>query len=160
MPGGRGGRRSGKVGKAYGNRSDLNGAQPVATAKGQAYGEAGAQAAAQKAVPMGTPEVAAPAGPFTGAPEGMAKPGSMGDLFADSTNPNEHVMSGAAAGPGPGPEAFGMGGQQADPRDLEKARRWLPALQEIANRPDSTAATRNVVRMLKSKIAMAATEDI
>lgn len=161
MPGGRprGGRRNGKARTAYKNRADLNGGKmPVEAAPGQAYGEAKAQMDAQRAVPMGTPEVAPPA--FAGRPETMAAPGSLGDLFADSTEPGEHVMSGATMGPGAGPDAFGFGPGHVDPADLDKALRWLPALEEIANRPGSTAATRNVVRMLKARVSMVNTPGV
>ena len=64
---GRGGMRQGVTGKAYPNRTDMNGANVVGpqgqnlnankiamtAVPGQAYGAAGAQLAAQKAVPMG-----------------------------------------------------------------------------------------------------------
>ena len=72
MARGRGGARDGKVGKAYQNRTDLQGQNVVAAqpqnqpgqkmaaraASGQAYGAAGAQMAAQEALPIqntGTP---------------------------------------------------------------------------------------------------------
>jgi hypothetical protein len=152
---GRGGSRNGQVGKSYQNRKDLNGAIPKATATGQAYGAAKAQMDAQSAVPMGTPEVA-PAS-FQGLPPEVPRPGAMGDLFADSTAPDEHVMNGATLGPGLGPAALGIrGAGDPDPEDLVKMARWLPALEEIANRPTSTTAMRQVVRTLKSRISMAA----
>ena len=49
---GRGGVRQGTPGTAYGNRTDLNAALPVQAATGQGYGEAGAQQAAQRAIPV------------------------------------------------------------------------------------------------------------
>ena len=72
MPRGRGGKRDGVVGKNYANRTDLQGQNVVAAqpqnqpgqimaakaAGGQAYGAAGAQEAAMKAIPIantGTP---------------------------------------------------------------------------------------------------------
>lgn len=75
MARGRGGKRDGAVGKAYANRTDLGGANVVAAqpsnqpgkkmeaqaASGQAYGAAGAQLAAQKALPITNPGQPAPA---------------------------------------------------------------------------------------------------
>lgn len=66
MPRGRGGKRDGVIGKNYANRTDLQGQNVVAAqpqnqpgqimaakaAGGQAYGAAGAQEAAMKAVPV------------------------------------------------------------------------------------------------------------
>lgn len=167
MPGGRprhGGKRSGTIGKAYANRSDLNGPAPISAAGGQPYGERGAQEAAQRAVPMGTPQVpppgpgggpgGGPAPQFTGRPEAMAAPGSLGDLFADSTNPGEHVMNGSALGPGAGPEAFGLDPATQSREDLVNLAQYLPALEMIANRPDASPATRRMVRQMKAKISL------
>lgn len=119
---GRGGRREGKVGTAYGNRSDLNSPKlPVQTAPGQEYGAATAQANAQRALPMaGAPTapgaaspVMAPGGnpqgappPVSGHPAGLPSPGSLQPLDAPTDRPDEHMMTGVPAGPGPGPEAL------------------------------------------------------
>lgn len=148
MPGGRGGRRNGKPATAYKNRTDLNGGpSPVTTMKGQGYGVAGEQAAAQSAVPMGTPEIAMPtAESVAGAP----RPGSMPGLFDDSVNPGEDYMSGAAMGPGPGPEAFGFGAANQTSRDIGYASRYLPAMEMAANGDKGSAAARQIVRMLKA----------
>lgn len=89
MPGSRGrsgGKRVGRQGEAYGQRSDLN-AQPVRTVPGQTYGKQAAQAAAQQVVPL--PE----APPLT-------------PLGAPSARPNEPVTAGAPLGAGPGVEAL------------------------------------------------------
>src|SRR5438046_1479609 len=84
-----GGRRSGQPGKAYPNRTDLM-RQPVRTAPGQPYGQAGQQAAAQRAIPLPQspplPEVISP--------------------HAPTQAPDEHVMTGVPRGPGLGPEAI------------------------------------------------------
>ena len=99
MPRGRGGMRQGVTGKAYPNRTDMNGANVVGpqgqnlntnkiamtAVPGQAYGAAGAQLAGQKAVPMGAtsnPVQSAPAqAPATnGAPPVPAAP--MGPVTA------------------------------------------------------------------------------
>lgn len=77
----------------------------------------------------------------------MPAPGSLGDLFAPSTDPNEHVMNGAALGPGLGPEAFGSGEQN---KDLERMVAYLPALSAMANRPGASAPLRDLVRSIKA----------
>lgn len=114
----RGGSRSGTPGKAYGNRADLNGAKPLAVtaAPGQTYGVAGAQRAAQAAVPMASgpssPTSSATAPPSPPGP----RPGSFGDLGRPSERPDEPVTSGAPFGAGPGAEALGIGTPlQSDP---------------------------------------------
>lgn len=152
-----GGARAGKVGKAYGNRSDLNGGKlPVTTAPGQAYGQAGMQAAAQSAVPMsGTPSGPPPptgAGPGLppAMPPGVPPPGSMPGLTHDSTNPNEDVMSGATMGPGPGPDSFSFGAANQTSADMDYASRYLPAMERSANGAQGSAAARQVVRLLRA----------
>src|SRR3954466_11370058 len=87
---GKGGKRAATPGARYTNRTDLPGSVkgpqgqvipaggplPVATAPGQAYGAASAQAAAQKIVPMGTPAAVSTA-PSAGP---AATPGGMPDF--------------------------------------------------------------------------------
>lgn len=77
---------------AYGQRTDLN--MAPSAVPGQTYGEAGAQMAAQRAVPMGAP--AAPAAPK--AP--TVAPGQYGPLDRPTERPNEPVTAGAPFGPG------------------------------------------------------------
>jgi hypothetical protein len=82
--------------KQYSNRTDLqNPAKKMAVtaAKGQTYGEAGKQMAAQRAVPMAAP---APAP----RPRNAVAPGSMGAFNRDTTAPDEPVTAGANVGPG------------------------------------------------------------
>jgi hypothetical protein len=79
----------------YSNRTDLqNPAAKIAAtaAKGQAYGEAGKQIAAQQAVPMG-------ASPASMMPQGIA-PGSMGGLTRPTERPAEPITAGADFGAG------------------------------------------------------------
>jgi len=83
--------------KQYSNRTDLqNPAKKMAVtaAKGQTYGEAGKQMAAQRAVPMAAP---APAP----RPRNAVAPGSMGAFNRDTDAPQEPVTAGANVGPGP-----------------------------------------------------------
>lgn len=96
-----GGPRVGAPGVSYPNRTDLN-TQPVRTATGQPYGQAGQQRAAQQAAPL-------PQAP------------DFGDMLAPSARPEEPATAGAALGAGPGPAEAGIG--QADNRDDVTA--WL-----------------------------------
>jgi hypothetical protein len=106
--------------KKYSNRSDLaNPAQKIAAsaAKGQTYGEAGKQMAAQKAVPMG-------ASPADNVPAPVqVQPGSLGRLDRPTERPAEPVTAGASFGPGPTPStAFAV------PRDNDPVLNELRAL--------------------------------
>jgi len=87
----------------YSNRTDLQNpaAKMAATAaKGQAYGEAGKQIAAQQAVPMG-------ASPAPSMPQGIA-PGSMGGLTRPTDRPAEPITAGADFGAGPNASQSGI----------------------------------------------------
>lgn len=99
----------------------------------------------QSGAPMGTPP--APAGMSGG---GAAQP--LVPLDAPTQRPDEPVTAGAALGPGVGPEALGLGPEAEDAEDLERLRRYLPALMEMASRPDSTASFRNYVRVLRARV--------
>jgi hypothetical protein len=82
---------------AYGQRTDLN-KMPATAAPGQTYGEAGAQKAAQRAVPMGS-------SPQPAAPQSLP-PGSYGPLDRPTERPQEPVTTGNPLGAGAGPEAL------------------------------------------------------
>lgn len=108
----RGGRRNGQAGKAYPQRTDLNGAPRVATptipnvAPANQYGEATKLQAAQQAVPMGPPP-SAPNPPAGGPGGGAAESpqllaGGLGDFARPTERPNEPVTHGINSGPGPG----------------------------------------------------------
>jgi hypothetical protein len=94
---GRGGKRVGRPGTAYAQRTDLL-EQPIRTAPNQPYGHAKAQADAQRAMPLAQVQ-GAPPSPMPGAPGEVA----LGGLYAKSTRPDEPVQAGLPIGPGPGP---------------------------------------------------------
>lgn len=134
----RGGARAGRTAAKYANRTDLPGSSvgpngqviqpgkplPIAAAPGQPYGAAGAQIAAQKAIPMAPQQVAgasptppaagAPGGgpnsapPTLGLPPGAIEPGELPPLHAPTDRPDEHVMTGVDAGPGAGSAILGL----------------------------------------------------
>lgn len=97
-----GGSRQGTPGGQYGNRSDLR-AAPVTTAKGQGYGKAAAQQAAQQAVPMaGQPQNMAQGGP---GPMNIPIPPDATPTFGTPSNrPDEPLESGLPFGPGRTPQ--------------------------------------------------------
>lgn len=118
----RGGQRAGTPGKAYAQRTDLH--QPVTVAPGEEYGGRKMLEQAQKVVPLPQqPATPSPAGGGGTAPAGptaamTAQPGlSPGELdFTRATErPNEPVTAGLPVGPGPGPEALGLGPTSTDP---------------------------------------------
>ena len=107
----RGGRRSGKPGVAYSNRSDLNAPLPAQALPDQPYGVAGQQLAAQKQLPMGPPGSTSPGAglPSPGQPApALPPPGSLPPLNAPTTRPNEPVTHGSPSGPGAGPEVLNL----------------------------------------------------
>lgn len=112
---GRGGRRQGQPGQAYGNRSDLTQA-PTAT-HAREYGDRKAQIEAQQAVPLPR---AAPA-PSGGGGGSVAAPAvdlsTLPQIGGPSTRPGEPVTAGLPVGPGAGPEALGI---PAGPGDTER----------------------------------------
>lgn len=90
---------------AYSNRTDLNNKAKkiaVAAAKGQTYGEAGKQVAAQQAVPM------APAPTDAVSPAPTVQPGQLGAFNRPTERPTEPVTSGASFGPGRTPQSAGF----------------------------------------------------
>jgi hypothetical protein len=104
---GRGGARTGNIGTAYANRTDLN--TPNVTVPGQEYGKQAAQAAAQKIVPMGSTPVATQQPTMTDSlvrQQPPVAPGSMPWVTTPTERPSEPIQAGLANGPGPGPEVM------------------------------------------------------
>lgn len=118
QPGRSGGRRRGKPGGKYPNRSDLRSGPPTQTPQAtsnQTYGERGAQLQSQAAMPLSR-QAAPVAGssPATSAPAsaGGGGPQVIPSLTAPTSRPNEPLTAGLVSGAGPGPEAIR---QQSDP---------------------------------------------
>lgn len=121
-----GGKRQGTPGRSYGQRVDLNEAP-----KGGEYGETSARQARVDAVPMAPP-----------APRQIVPPAPFD---RPTERPMEPLTAGLPVGPGPGPEAVGMG-----PTDnLEKLRPMLPVLELLAGQPGVGVEARNLVRRLR-----------
>jgi hypothetical protein len=138
----RGGRRQGTSGAKYPNRTDMQlGPRKLAvtTAPNQPYGEAGAQAAAQQAVPMAT----APMQPPMGDPQQAAmdfQPPPVTGLDAPTMNPSQPVTAMPAAPPAPpSPVLKGVAllnalGSQASP-EVKALRAVLSAQQANEGAP-------------------------
>ena len=129
----RGGPRSGRPGAQYPNRSDLQSAPRLAPQAnvGQPYGTAKAQLDAQAEVPMGAPPI---------------------PLAAPTQRPGEPVTSGLSLGPGPGPEAIPALAPEAVDPDIANFAPYIGGLEQLANLPNASSATRNLVRRLRSAI--------
>ena len=118
MPRGRGGQRQGVIGKAYANRTDLNGANvvapkplnpnngqmPISTVPGQQYGAATAQRQAQQAVPMAGSSSPVQPAPIGQAPQANPLAGLTG--LSEPTSHGLPIMTGLPQGAGAGPEAM------------------------------------------------------
>jgi hypothetical protein len=110
----RGGRRAGRPGVNYPQRSDLrSGPLPPTAPTGLQYGQHTALIEAQRQIPMAPAGATAPA-PTAPPPTAPAPPpvlpGSLGAFDRPTDRPGEPVTAGLPTGPGPGPEALGLGG--------------------------------------------------
>lgn len=151
----RGGRRSGNQYSKYANRSDLRAPKPlpVTTATGQAYGVAKQQADAQRAIPLGPQSQPAPVGtggvptPIVPQASPTGAPTPVVPLDAPTQRPNEPLTAGVDVGVGPGAP---VAPPTADP---QRMKAWLPALEVLAEMPDASDETRNLVRYWRSILA-------
>lgn len=113
----RGGRRGGRPGEKYPNRTDLATAPrtaPTVAITGQDYGQATATAQTQQAVTAAAQAVRPPAVNFHD---------------PNTDNPNEPVTAGLRTGPGPGPEVLGLPSRTSDL--LRKALLEYPDADDI-----------------------------
>lgn len=123
-----------------------------AVASGMPYGQRQATEQALALIPIPPPQsgpaggAAAPADPIADA-QAMAPP--TGGLFAPTAQPGVPVTAGLPSGPGAGPEALGV---PPNP-DAQQLQSLLPLLEILASGPDSTYATRNFLRTLRSTVS-------
>lgn len=120
--------------KAYANRTDLNNPKVAVNAPtGMPYGENKALRDAQKAVPMGNPEMAqAPASTPTAAP---VKPIPL-TQFTD--RPNENIMTGVTTPV-----------QQPGNQDLQKLKSFQGIFEAEAQSDDAPQTFRDFVEWLR-----------
>lgn len=134
----RGGRRQGRSGVKYTNRTDLQGAQLPATAPtGLPYGDRAKLIASQRQVPMGpAPGPSSPGGAVQGSPPSPGPtPGSL-PFLGQTQRPLEPVTAGLPIGPGAGPEALTM--NRPSPQD--PIFMALAALDALGNTADAQTA--------------------
>lgn len=118
---------------ALSQRTD--GRQPTRELPDAKYGEAKEFREAQQGAPMA---------------EEQRQPLTMPIPFgAPTQKPDEPVTAGVPVGEGPGPEALGMA-PNVDKADYQNMKHLLPALERIANMPQSNPSTRALVRFLKA----------
>lgn len=117
--------------------------QPIAQLPDAAYGEQKTYRQDQASAPM-----AAATGPGDGPMVGAADLSSVVGLGDPTTRPDEPVTAGAAVGPGPGDAALGLG----DDSDagIQHLKASLPALELMANQPNSGRALRQFVRRVRA----------
>lgn len=111
--------------------------QPQMVASGGAYGDRKEMLDLQSGAPL--------------AGGGATPPPSAIPFDAPSQNPGEPVTAGAALGPGIGPEAAGIKGDEV--ATAEQMRPYLRSLERVANLPGSNAQTRSFVRMLRARLS-------
>ena len=144
----RGGKRTGQVGAAYQNRTDLNGPKmPIGNyAKSGPYGTGTELQQAQQAVPVagapqpgiGPQQPQQGGGPQGGGPPPGPLPGSFGAFNRPTERPNEPITHGLPTGPGGGPEVL--------PQPVAKPAATL--LQQMAASPyasDEVRALANII---------------
>ena len=131
--------RRAKRNDTYSNRTDLQQA-PVEAAPNQAYGDRGAQEAAQAAMPMaGGGASASPPGSFEDVVAAAQQaPFEPIGLAAPSGRPYEPVTAGLSTGAGPGPEVLRKPGSRAsDVLTTLADKIGSPELQFMAERARS-----------------------
>lgn len=122
--------------------------QPIAQIPNADYGEQKAYKQLQQNAPMAQ---------SSGQPQGVdfaSLFGSPADrvipIGAETGMPNTPVTDGAALGAGAGIDAM----QFQNPDDQTRARltAWLPALEFLSNRPDSSSSARALIRRIKATL--------
>jgi hypothetical protein len=137
----------GRSKQAYGNRTDLNGKIPKSAPTGMPYGENKKLMDAQSAVPMGTPEMAAPAEPTM--VSSMEQPPQTADappqakvvpLSAPSEFPEEDISQGLLP----------ASNQQVDPDITRLKETYLPLFMQEAGNPNAPVMFRDFVKWLNN----------
>lgn len=118
--------------------------QPIRALPDAAYGEQATFRADQQGAPM-----SATAKPQAGQAGPLADLSQVVPFGAPSQRPDEPVTAGAPSGPGPGPEALGIGNQGNDP-GLQYVRQLLPMFELAAQLPTSSVEFRQFVRRLRA----------
>jgi hypothetical protein len=125
-------------------RTDGGPAQKLRDLPDAQYGEAATFRSLQDKAPLAqTPSATAPR-PSGGGGAGSGIP----NLGAPTARPDQPITAGLGKG-GAGLDALAKSQESGD---LDRLKRYLPALVEMANRPDATPGFRNYVRLLRAKV--------
>jgi hypothetical protein len=126
--------------------------QPAQYMAGGAYGEGQENMELQTAAKMNKSGVSLPQGRSGGAPT-MSAGAAPTPLTAPTERPDEHPATGAAYGPGGGPEMLASTGmlEAQNNEDIKKLKAFLPIYARHAESPDATNASRNFYRWLSSQ---------
>ena len=131
---------------ALSRRTDGQGARYMA---GGEYGEGQEMMDLQTSAPMSkAPEQPRPSR-ARGTGQAMQETPRPTPLFAPSERPDEPITAGAPFGPGPGPTQQ-MSLADESGQEAQIMRRYLPALESIANSPQGTPTFRRFVRFLRA----------
>ncbi len=129
----------------YSQRTDLG--QKRFDVPNADYGEQKAYQALQAGAPMAS-------SPDLSGMDFSSMFGNPGDrvtpLNAESAQPGVPVTDGASLGAGAGVEAMQF--SNPDEKSRAKLAAWLPALEHLANRPDSSSNARAMVRRIKATV--------
>src|SRR3954471_6765853 len=118
--------------------------QPIAQLPDAAYGEQKTYREDQAGAPLAASSGASGQTP----PVGAADLSNVVGFGAPTSRPGEPVTAGAAAGPGPGTAALGL--SDDDDAGIRHLKDSLPALELMANQPNSGRALRQFVRRVRA----------
>jgi hypothetical protein len=127
-------------------RTDGGPAQKLRDLPDAQYGEAATFRSLQEKAPLAqTPSATAPR---RSSPGGGGAGSGITPMGAPTTRPDQPITAGMGQG------AAGLDGlaKAQEAGDLDRLKRYLPALVEMANRPDATPGFRNYVRLLRAKV--------
>ena len=115
------------------------------------YGAGVEQAAIKAGAPMAkTPDVR---GARASDVRAAAAQTPVTPLYAPTQRPEEPITTGIPMGAGPGPEVLGINQPMTDTdSDRQRLISYLPALEVIAQSPNSSQAFRNYVRILRANL--------
>jgi len=127
-------------------RTDGQGARYMA---GGEYGEGQEMMDLQTSAPMSKTEAPAARPRASRGQATAAEIARPTPLFAPTERPDEPITAGAPFGPGPG-AAPQLSIAEESAQEAQMMRRYLPALESIANSPEGTPTFRRFVRFLRA----------
>lgn len=140
--------------QAYGNRTDLNqaqpgagAAQPIRVAPGGPQGSRQALEAQQRAVPL--PDSEEQMRQTLAAAQRMQAPPA---IDRPTEFPSEPVTAGSPSGLGPGTDAARVAVPPLNDTDRTLMASWMPMLELLAGQPGASVATRNTIRQMRSQL--------